>query len=354
MTPLELSEQVRLPPAVRLRPHHPLLCRTADSVQFGMAHRGGVEVVDLSPPLWRLFRLLTDRVSWRIRELVELGVRFGADAGEVWGLLAELYAAGALLDDELALRRTVARRSAYLLVQGCGPLLLPMVAGLGAAGVGRLGVRFATDARERRVPLDQLRAELGRVAPRTSLEQHKPKTRIDLAVVTDTLAPGRNLELELLGVPALVVRVCDDLGLVGPLVLPGRTACQHCLDLHRIDQDPFFSTLHAQLGQLVGSAGPATLQATAALAVEQALLGLDALVAPAQPPPTLDAVLELDLRRGRLHRRPWSPHPECGCGAADTVPGAAVFEAVTSYAAAPDGPLEGRNPTSPCVSSASG
>ena len=216
-------------------------------------------------------------------------------------------------------------------------------------GCGSLPTRASA-----RAPLDQLRAELGRVAPRTSLEQHKPKTRIDLAVVTDTLAPGRNLELELLGVPALVVRVCDDLGLVGPLVLPGRTACQHCLDLHRIDQDPFFSTLHAQLGQLVGSAGPATLQATAALAVEQALLGLDALVAPAQPPPTLDAVLELDLRRGRLRRRPWSPHPECGCGAADTVPDVAVFEAVTSDAAAPDGPLERRNPTSPCVSSASG
>lgn len=341
-----------LPAAVRLRPHHPLLDRTVGSMQFGMAHRGGIEVLDLSAPLAGLLRLLPERVGWPVLDLVEAGVRLGADPTEVCALLTELYVAGALLDDGAALRLASARRSAYVLVAGSGPLLAPMLTGLGTAGVGRLGV----DPGDRSVPLVELRDELGRVAPRSSLEQPRPRTRVDLVVVTDPLSPGRgrNPELELTGVPRLVARVSDGSGLVGPLVLPGRTACTRCLDLHRADQDPYWPEVSAQLGRLEGSADPATVQATAALAVEQALLGLDALVAPVEPPPTLDAVLELDLRRGLLHRHRWPPHPECGCGAYDT----ALLVPVPTPATSDDATRGDTNgtpgPTGACVASGNG
>jgi bacteriocin biosynthesis cyclodehydratase domain-containing protein len=283
-----------------------------------------------------------------VRELVGLGAELGADPVEVRDLLTELYAAGALLDDELARRVTIARRSAYVLVEGTGPLLTPVAVGLGAAGVGRLGIRTGGDAPE--MPAE-LRAELATVAPRTELDVPRQRSRADLAVLTDALAPERNrhLELQMLGTPQLVVRVCDDLGLVGPLVLPGRTACPRCLDLHRAAQDPFWPTLTAQLSELVGSASPATVRATAALAVEQALLGLDALVAPGEQPPTLDAVLELDLRRGELRRRPWTAHPDCGCGAADTRPDWPCLGTQNSDEGPPRGDHGAPNPSAACM-----
>ena len=111
------------------------------------------------------------------------------------------------------------------------------------------------------------------------------------------------------------MRLVDGLGLVGPLVLPGRTACLRCLDLHLAAADPCWPTVAAALVGLVGTAGPATVAATAALAAEQALTALDASAAAGPPPPTLDGVLELDTRRGGLRRRHWPPHPGCSCGA---------------------------------------
>ena len=341
---------MKLPAAVRLRPHHPLLCRTEDSIQFG-AHRRSIEVTDLSPPLWQLLRRLPERLGWPVGELVELGVRSGAAPAEVLGLLTELYAAGALLDDELVLRRAVARRSASVLLQGDGPLLLPVATGLGAAGVGRLGLWAGSGPADQRTMLDRLRAELIVVAPRTQLITARPSTRVDMAVVTDTLAPSAG---PLAGPPRLVVRVCDELGLVGPLVLPHRAACLSCVDLHRTEQDPLWPTLHGQLGRMTGSASASTLLATAGLAVEQALLYLDGLVAPAEPPPTLDAVLELDLQQARLHRKAWSAHPDCECGAADTVSGWPVFGSLTSAVVESNHPVRALGPTTACAGSATG
>jgi bacteriocin biosynthesis cyclodehydratase domain-containing protein len=136
-------------------------------------------------------------------------------------------------------------------------------------------------------------------------------------VLTDAISPDpeRHRELAARGIPHLVVRACDGVGLVGPLVLPGRSACLRCLDLHRAARDPRWPLVAAAMSGMVGSASPATVAATAALGVEQALLALDG-CAGAEPPPTLDGTLELDLRRGWLRRQAWVPHPDCGCGAA--------------------------------------
>ena len=53
-----------------------------------------------------------------------------------------------------------------------------------------------------------------------------------------------------------------------------------------------------------------TLLATAALALTE----LEAIVA-CRPRPLdiLDATLELDLDTHEVRRRPWPPHPDCGC-----------------------------------------
>jgi bacteriocin biosynthesis cyclodehydratase domain-containing protein len=40
------------------------------------------------------------------------------------------------------------------------------------------------------------------------------------------------------GLPHLIVRLVDGVAVVGPLVVPGATACLRCLDEHRADEDP--------------------------------------------------------------------------------------------------------------------
>ncbi|MDQ2708904.1 MAG: TOMM precursor leader peptide-binding protein, partial [Actinomycetota bacterium] len=155
-----------------------------------------------------------------------------------------------------------------------------------------------------------------RVAPDVRCEARTPRGRADLVVLTDQLHPDHHP----VDLPHLLVRLADGLGLVGPLVLPGRTACLRCVDLHLAARDPCWPTVAADLVGRVGSASPAAMAATAALAAEQALAAVDAVVAAGPPPPTLDGVLELDARRGTLRRQHWPPHPRCSCRAGHTCP----------------------------------
>src|ERR1022692_4568614 len=48
-------------------------------------------------------------------------------------------------------------------------------------------------------------------------------------------------------IPHLAVSASEAIGVVGPLVLPGRSACLRCLDLARTDRDPAWPLILAQL-----------------------------------------------------------------------------------------------------------
>ena len=48
-------------------------------------------------------------------------------------------------------------------------------------------------------------------------------------------------------VPHLAVSADEAIGVVGPLVIPGRTACLRCLDLTRAERDPAWPLILAQL-----------------------------------------------------------------------------------------------------------
>jgi len=138
----------------------------------------------------------------------------------------------------------------------------------------------------------------------------------DVVVLTDCLVVDPCVVSELVGAgsPHLPVLLRDGVGMVGPLVLPGRSSCLRCADLHRSDRDPEWPALAAQLFGRVGYGSAAAVRATAGLAlgeVEHLLRG----GAGGEPAPgSLGATLELDLRHGTLRRRPWPPHPRCGCG----------------------------------------
>ena len=126
---------------------------------------------------------------------------------------------------------------------------------------------------------------------------------------------GRDLPRALLGdgVPHLAVSASEAIGVVGPLVQPGRSACLRCLDLTRAERDPAWPLILAQLAG--ADAGPPACDAVLAAAVAaqaaaQALVFIDRGAADA----VSNGTLELVLPGWQWKRRTWQRHPRCGCG----------------------------------------
>ncbi|MFJ8694869.1 TOMM precursor leader peptide-binding protein [Streptomyces roseolilacinus] len=142
------------------------------------------------------------------------------------------------------------------------------------------------------------------VAPRDGLAAYAPDP-----VTADTWVGT--------GTPHLFAGVLEATGVVGPLVLPGDSACARCVELGRVDADPAWPRLMAQWRSArrsgavpVGDVGLAA--AVAGLAAAHALAFLDGGV-----PASADTRWEtssplLEWRALRVR-----PHGECPCGAAD-------------------------------------
>jgi len=177
-------------------------------------------------------------------------------------------------------------------------------AGVAAADVDRSRSAAAAEA-------------LRRAAPEVQSGAPVPGRRPDLVVLASTEPVDTTLRTALVRglVAHLVAGVRETTAVVGPLVLPGRTGCLHCGDLHRSDRDPAWPVVAAQL---VGirrrreepcDVALATLAAS--LAALQCLAHLDG-----RPAAATGASLELGLTDWRLRRRSWPAHPRCDCGAA--------------------------------------
>jgi bacteriocin biosynthesis cyclodehydratase domain-containing protein len=116
------------------------------------------------------------------------------------------------------------------------------------------------------------------------------------------------------GVPHLYSGVVEHLGVVGPLVLPGASACGGCVALARTDQDSAWPRLLAQLAA-DGPGRPrepacdgALAAAVAGLAALHALLLLDG-----TRPASVDGWFEISATDGMTRRLRLSPHTDCGC-----------------------------------------
>lgn len=269
-----------------LNPSLPLLLRGDGTVQLGWAPETAVLLRPppeaTGPALVALLRLLDGQhtrsaVVWRAAAL-------GISPESAWAILDELETAGLLV--------RVADREGpnSIRVHGRGPL-----ADLIYEGLAGTGVRLSRSADGHRVSAD-------------AYQWH-----CELVVLTDTLVIEPRLVNALMRnrIAHLQVRIRDGRGVVGPLVLPGRTSCLRCADLTRCDYDPEWPHLAAQLLSRVGYAKPAVVRATAALALAELDAVLDG--SPRATPAVLDATLELDLQSCRLQRRRWRRHPLCGC-----------------------------------------
>ena len=138
--------------------------------------------------------------------------------------------------------------------------------------------------------------------------------RPSLVVLADSHRRELPAMLAMKLVPHLAVSASEAIGVVGPLVLPGRSACLRCLDLTRAERDPAWPLILAQLSAQAGADPPGcdTVLATmvAAQAVAQALAFIDQ---DGQAPAVTNGTLELVLPGWQWRRRTWQPHPRCEC-----------------------------------------
>ena len=156
-------------------------------------------------------------------------------------------------------------------------------------------------------------AGTGRVTTTGRLEPPGRGQRPDLVVLADIHEPGLPAALVREAIPHLAASAGEAIGTVGPLVLPGRSACLRCLDLARTERDPAWPLILAQRAgrQPDPPACDVTLAATvAAQAAAQALALIDR-GAPGSP--VTNGTLELFLPDWQWQRRSWRPHPRCGC-----------------------------------------
>jgi hypothetical protein len=202
------------------------------------------------------------------------------------------------------------------------------VAGLLAkAGVGHVEVAAAGKVAEHDVGCGYTDADVGvprRKAAAEVLHRANPATRTsrlsggerlpELVLLTDAVVPAPEVVNLLVqdGVAHLPVRVRDGVGIVGPLVIPGRTSCLRCADLHRTDLDSRWPRIAGQLAGRPQQADLGDVNACAALAAAQALRVLSP---DDTPPPVWNATLEIDSYDATVRHRWWPPHPRCHCGA---------------------------------------
>lgn len=112
--------------------------------------------------------------------------------------------------------------------------------------------------------------------------------------------------------PHLWVGVRDLVGVVGPFVVPGTTACIRCVDSARAELDPSWLVLveSADVRRLEAPAcDPLLAHLVAAWAVQEAATWASGL-----RPQTWDRVIEVPLGFGVVQSETFLLHPRCGCG----------------------------------------
>lgn len=216
------------------------------------------------------------------------------------------------------------RRQARVVVLGGGRVGAPLAALLAAAGLGAVDVVDDSTARPEDTGVGGLAlVDVGRArgaAARDRLREAWPSSQA--AALTHAqlvvIAPSRSEQLEAFaelvppGLPHLVAQVRDTVGVVGPMVLPGRTSCLRCAELTRTDLDPGWPALSAQLASPSRHREPCD-GPLAVMVAAQAAMQVLMLVDGTADPASLGGTLELALPDWRWRRRTWPMHPGCGC-----------------------------------------
>jgi hypothetical protein len=336
------TQPSELPQRPRLRPGTPILRRPL-AVQIGLDTPEAILITPGGPGLDRWLHLLDG--SRGIAELYRSGARLGLHLPDLRRILERLSAAGLIETEDPTSDRGVRLIGAGRVGRGVARLLAaadltqlelidddpvdrrlyPRHSGLGrqaSALRAELASERTVDGRGPEIcigpplgmisgvdgdPIDSAPRRPGRTGAPAG-----PSAPALTVIASDRLDVDRMVTDALLRAdqPHLLIRGADDGIVVGPLVLPGRTACVRCTDLVRCDADPDWPAILAELSRTTSSATDPMIGWAAGMAVTQ-VLGLLA-DPPSQWPQTAGATIELGRDYSQRHRA-WPRHPACGC-----------------------------------------
>ncbi|MEV4841142.1 thiamine biosynthesis protein ThiF [Nonomuraea sp. NPDC049486] len=175
-------------------------------------------------------------------------------------------------------------------------------AGAGAGGAAAGQRRAVSGLGERAVV--EVRAGgpyLGDGTERPDLVILTPVRPLDMVLVN---------ELTALGIPHLLGSAFEGHGSAGPLVVPGQTACLHCLDLTRRDHDPAWPLVTAGLGGY--PPGEIACDASLAASVAAAVAGHALNFLDGHASAVTNGTTDISPDRHWKHRS-WTIHPQCRC-----------------------------------------
>ncbi len=226
--------------------------------------------------------------------------------------------------------RTLARRrAAFVRVHGAGRTGACVASFLAASGVGHVVCADPEPAEPADLaPAGLIEADLG--APRQegaarAVGRAAPACRTgddgavpNLVMLTRPALPDLTEGLVRDRVPHLAVSAGEAIGVIGPLVRPGRSACLRCVDLRKADADPQWPKIVAQATFARARRRPATPCWPPWRPRWPARRRSRSSTGPGSPrgPVTVNGTLEVVLPDWQWRRRTWPPHPACACGAA--------------------------------------
>jgi bacteriocin biosynthesis cyclodehydratase domain-containing protein len=333
-----------------LRHNTPVLPCGPDALQFGLDHRWALRLGGLAKPeiswlqeaaKWHRAPELTARKyqisARRAKEIIDTLLKADlllpplAPPGQtenasnfVEGIsapnvAAELPALSALRPDGAGRKTLLTRaRRSVAITSGCrigaNTALL-----LATAGIGRLILTDENRVQEEDLGpyrtgdvgatrFEALRALIGGIAPRVEVV---PDGTADfwISIESGTQISTYFGALLAENLPHLSIATQEAAAEVGPLVIPNRTACAHCLHLTRAHTDPAWPELVGEISRRPRIAAETVVAAAAAaLAAAQTLSYLDG-----GHPALLNAIATVPAPDAIPRLLPFSPHPDCGC-----------------------------------------
>jgi hypothetical protein len=296
-----------------LRPGLLPLWRDEDTVQIGIDPRRAVAISGMSgaSDVIRLLDGSRDR-----EQLIAEASQRGVPRGVTERIIGLLAAAGAVVDFPSEVLRAMPPELRQQLVPALATASLSVQDSDGGASL--LARRSACTVQVSGCsPVAALVADLltrSGLAAGGPASNPREASQADLLVLVGRPSPDETAELLRRRQPYLAVYADEAIGIVGPLVQPGVTACLRCIDLAKAQRDPAWPLILAQLAGR--SADPPGCDAVLATSVAGQAAAQAVAFADRSPlaQATANATLELVLPSWQWRRRSWPPHPACTCG----------------------------------------
>jgi hypothetical protein len=332
------------PSPLRLPSRAPVIWRDPSSLQIGVEHVHAVVDRVTTGQAAFLAAVSAGRGDGGVAAVVAQVGCDPAEAAELVGALGSVVLADAAAELD-------PRRRPVVRLAGTGPLVDEVGRLLESASLGVVledresaaaapGPRPAADRRGRAGETSSSSTSTSPRARRAARRPRSAREGVHVGVLVGGLVPDPVVSAEWLrrDVPHLVVRVGDRSVRVGPVVVPGVTACARCLHLHDGDRDSAWPALAGQLVTLPVPPPPLLVARDAAVRTARRALQLarsaeaawasETTVAgdgdsssssregdPDPDVPQPGEVVRIDLESLEVSSSVVRPHPDCGCGA---------------------------------------